>query len=220
VPKIGLIAHVDTSPSTSGTNVKPQIITYNGGDIVLPGDPSVVIKKSENPELKNNVGRKIVTSDGTTLLGADDKAGVAIIMAAVEQLIRNPQILHGDIKVAFTPDEEVGAGTKYFDIMEFGADIAYTLDGDTTGELNKETFSANSAAIIVHGRNIHPGTAKNIMVNSIRVIADIIARTPKEMAPETTEGYEPYIHPHTIEGEEAKSILKFLLRDFTPTNHR
>jgi tripeptide aminopeptidase len=214
VPKIGFIAHVDTSPSASGTNVKPQVITYTGGDIILPGDSAVVIKESENPELKNNIGKTIVTSDGTTLLGADDKAGVAIIMAAAEMLVNNPQILHGDIAIAFTPDEEVGAGTKYFDIKEFGAEVAYTLDGDTPGELNKETFSANSATITVYGRNIHPGTAKNIMVNSIRAIADIIVRTPKDMAPETTEGYEPYIHPHILEGEEAKSSLKFLLRDF------
>ncbi|MGD0339783.1 MAG: peptidase T [Bacteroidota bacterium] len=214
VPKIGLIAHVDTSPSASGSNVKPQIITYRGGDIILPGDTSVVIKESENPELKNNIGKTIVTSDGTTLLGADDKAGVAIIMTAAEVLLSNPEILHGDVKIAFTPDEEVGAGTKYFDINKFGADVAYTLDGDTTGELNKETFSADSATITIHGRNIHPGTAKNIMVNSIRAIADVIVRTPKDMAPETTEGYEPYIHPHVLEGEEAKSTLKFLLRDF------
>ncbi len=214
VPKIGLIAHVDTSPSASGSNVKPQIITYRGGDIILPGDTSVVIKESENPELKNNIGKTIITSDGTTLLGADDKAGVAIIMTAAEVLLSNPEILHGDVKIAFTPDEEVGAGTKYFDIKKFGADVAYTLDGDTTGELNKETFSADSATITIHGRNIHPGTAKNIMVNSIRAIADVIVRTPKDMAPETTEGYEPYIHPHVLEGEEAKSTLKFLLRDF------
>jgi tripeptide aminopeptidase len=214
VPRIGLIAHVDTSPSASGANVKPQVITYGGGDIILPGDSSVAIKESENPELKNNLGKMIVTSDGTTLLGADDKAGVAIIMTAVEKIIRNPQILHGDIKIAFTPDEEVGTGTKYFDIAKFGADIAYTLDGETPGELNKETFSANSATITIYGRNIHPGTAKNIMVNSIRAMADIIVRTPKNMAPETTEGYEPYIHPHSLEGDESKSTLKFLLRDF------
>ncbi len=214
IPTIGLIAHVDTSPSASGAGVKPQVITYTGGDIVLPGDPSVVIRESENPELKNNIGKTIVTSDGTTLLGADDKAGVAIIMAAVETLMSRTDIPHGDIAIAFTPDEEVGAGTKFFNIREFGADVAYTLDGDTTGELNKETFSANSAVITVHGRNIHPGTAKNIMVNSIRVIADIITRTPRDMAPETTEGYEPYIHPHLLEGDEARSTLKFLLRDF------
>jgi tripeptide aminopeptidase len=214
VPTIGFIAHVDTSPSASGTNVKPQVITYAGGDIVLPGNPSVVIKTSENPELEKNIGKTIVTSDGTTLLGADDKAGVAIIMAAAETLMQTPSLLHGDIRIGFTPDEEVGTGTKFFAIKKFGAAFAYTLDGDTPGELNKETFSANSAIITVHGRNIHPGTAKGIMVNSIRTIADIIVRMPKDMAPETTEGYEPYIHPHGMEGEEARSTLRILLRDF------
>jgi tripeptide aminopeptidase len=213
-PTIGFIAHVDTSPSTSGANVTPQVITYQGGDIVLPGDPSVVIRESENPELKKNIGKTIITSDGTTLLGADDKAGIAIIMTAMQHLIENANILHGDIKIGFTPDEEVGNGTKYFDIKKFGAQFAYTVDGDTAGELNKETFSANSAVITAHGRNIHPGTAKGIMVNSIRAIADIIVRMPKDVAPESTEGYEPYIHPHVLQGEEAKSTLKILLRDF------
>ena len=215
VPTVGFVAHVDTSPSTSGANVKPQVIkNYQGGDLVLPGDPSVVIKESENPELKKEVGRTVITSDGTTLLGADDKAGIAIIMTAIQHLIDHPTLLHGDIRIGFTPDEEVGMGTQYFDIKKFGARFAYTIDGDTTGELNKETFSANSAVITVHGRNIHPGTAKGILVNSIRVIADIIARMPRDMAPETTEGYEPYIHPHVLQGEEAKSVVKILLRDF------
>lgn len=214
VPAIGLIAHVDTSPSASGAGVKPQVLQYRGGDIVLPGDPSVAIRESENPELKDNIGRTIVTTDGTTLLGADDKAGVAIIMTAVRSLIDDPRLLHGDIRIAFTPDEEVGAGTKYFDIKKFGAAFAYTVDGDTPGELNKETFSADSAVITVHGRNIHPGTAKGIMVNSIRAIADVVVRLPKDVAPETTEGYEPYIHPHNLQGEEEKSTLRILLRDF------
>lgn len=215
VPKIGFVSHVDTSPSASGANVKPQVIqNYQGGDLVLPGDHSVVIRESENPELKHNIGKTIVTSDGTTLLGADDKAGCAIIMTAVQTLLSRPELLHGDIKIAFTPDEEVGAGTKYFDLKSFGADYAYTVDGDTPGELNKETFSADLATITVHGRNIHPGSAKNIMVNSLRAMADIISRMPKDTAPETTEGYEPYIHPHLMEGEEAKSTLKILLRDF------
>lgn len=215
VPVIGFIAHVDTSPSASGTNVRPQIIDrYDGSDIVLPGNPSLVINVEENPELKQNIGKPIVTSDGTTLLGADDKAGVAIVMAAAERLTSDPGLVHGDVRIAFTPDEEVGAGTKYFDIKAFGAKAAYTVDGDTPGELNKETFSANLAVITVHGRNIHPGTAKGIMVNSIRAMADIIARMPKDVSPEATEGYEPYIHPHMVEGEEAKSTLKILLRDF------
>jgi tripeptide aminopeptidase len=214
VPCIGLIAHVDTSPSASGKGVRPQVIEYQGGDITLPGDPSVVIRVSENPELHSNLGQTIVTTDGTTLLGADDKAGVAIIMTAAQELMANPALLHGDIRICFTPDEEVGAGTKYFDLQKFGARFAYTVDGDTPGELNKETFSANLAVITVHGRNIHPGSAKDIMVNSIRAMADIISRMPKDIAPETTEGYEPYIHPHQLEGVEAKSILKILLRDF------
>lgn len=215
VPRIGFVAHVDTSPSASGRDVKPQVMVYNGGDIVLPGNPSVVITEAENPELKRNIGKTIVTSDGTTLLGADDKAGVAIIMTAMQTLINNPQLLHGDIRVCFTPDEEIGAGTKYFDLKKFGCAFAYTVDGDTPGELNKETFSANLAVITVYGRNIHPGSAKNIMVNSIKCIADIIARFPRnELSPETTEGYQPYIHPHLLSGEEAKSELKILLRDF------
>jgi len=215
VPVIGFVAHVDTSPSASGAGVKPQVIrNYRGGDIVLPGDTSVVIREAENPELKRNIGKDIVTSDGTTLLGADDKAGCAIIMTAIQTLSQAPEFLHGDIRVAFTPDEEVGAGTKFFDLKKFGAAYAYTVDGDTPGELNKETFSADLAVITVHGRNIHPGSAKNIMVNSLRAMADIIARMPKDMAPETTEGYEPYIHPHLLEGEEARSTLKILLRDF------
>jgi tripeptide aminopeptidase len=214
VPAVGFIAHVDTSPSASGTNVKPQVMTYEGGDIILPGDRSVVIRESENPELKHNKGKTIVTTDGTTLLGADDKAGIAIIMTAVQNLLSTPSILHGDIKIGFTPDEEIGAGTKYFDIKQFGARFAYTVDGDTPGELNKETFSADSAIITVHGRNIHPGSAKGIMINSLRTMADIIIRLPKDMAPETTEGYEPYIHPHQLQGEEEKTVLKILLRDF------
>lgn len=215
IPTVGFIAHVDTSPSASGANVKPQVIErYDGADIVLPGNTSAVIRRSENPELVNNIGKTIVTSDGSTLLGADDKAGIAIIMTAAQTLMNTPSILHGDVRVAFTPDEEVGNGTKYFDIKAFGAKFAYTVDGDTPGELNKETFSANLAIIAVHGRNIHPGSAKGIMVNSLRAMADIIARMPRETAPETTEGYEPYIHPHAVEGEEAKSTLKILMRDF------
>jgi tripeptide aminopeptidase len=215
VPVIGLVAHVDTSPSASGANVQPQIIErYDGKDIVLPAKPDVVIRVAENPELKHNIGKPIVTADGTTLLGADDKAGVAIIMTAAQTLMNSPSLLHGDIRLCFTPDEEVGTGTKFFDLKKFGAAFAYTVDGDTPGELNKETFSANLAIITVHGRNIHPGSAKGIMVNSLRAMADIVARMPKGVAPETTEGYEPYIHPHQLEGEEAKSTLKILLRDF------
>ncbi len=214
VPTIGFVSHVDTSPSTSGKDVKPQVVEYEGGDIVLPANRSVVIRADENPELAKNIGSKIVTTDGTTLLGADDKAGVAVIMTAAQTLVADPGILHGTVRICFTPDEEVGGGTRHFDIEKFGAKYAYTVDGDCLGELNKETFSADLAVITVHGRNIHPGTAKGIMINSIRAMADIIARLPLHIAPETTEGYEPYIHPHALEGAEAKSTLKILLRDF------
>ena len=214
VPTIGLLAHVDTSPSASGENVQPQVLEYSGGDIALPGDANVVIRASENPELRDNVGRTIVTSDGTTLLGADDKAGVAIIMTAVQTLLANPALPHGDLRICFTPDEEVGRSLKYFDLRKFGAQVAYTVDGDTPGELNRETFSANQAVITVHGRNIHPGSAKGIMVNALRAMGDILVRLPKDLAPETTEGYEPFIHPHALEGAEARSTLKVLLRDF------
>jgi tripeptide aminopeptidase len=184
IPAIGFIAHVDTSPSVSGANVKPQIIQYSGGDITLPGDSSVVIKESENPELVQYMGETIVTADGTTLLGADDKAGIAIIMTALQTLINEPKLLHGDIRIAFTPDEEVGGGADHFDVKKFGAAFAYTIDGEMPGELNKETFSADTAIITVHGRNIHPGRAKGLMVNSIRAM------------------------------EEDKSTIKILLRDF------
>jgi tripeptide aminopeptidase len=215
VPAVGFISHVDTSPEVTDTNVKPQVIKdYRGGDVVLPGDPSVVIRESENPSLKLAIGKTIVTSDGTTLLGADDKGGVAAIMTAVQELLANQNIPRGEIKIGFTPDEEVGAGTRFFDIKKFGAQFAYTVDGDTPGELNKETFSANSCTITVHGHDIHPGTAKGIMVNSVRVIAEIISRLPKNISPEMTEGYEPYIHPYVLEGGVGKSSVKILFRDF------
>ena len=215
VPAIGFAGHVDTSPDVTGENVKPQVIeNYQGGDIILPGDENVVILESENKGLAECIGHTIVTTDGTTLLGSDDKSGIAAIMLMAETLMNNKDILHGDVKIAFTPDEEIGYGTKYFDLSKFGAKYAYTLDGELPGELNKETFSANSAIVHITGRDIHPGTAKDIMVNSIRAAADIIAKTPKDMAPETTEGYQPYIHPHILEGTVGKSTIKFLFRDF------
>jgi tripeptide aminopeptidase len=214
VPVVGLIAHVDTSPEVTGAGVKPQVVTYKGGDITLSGDPSIVIKAEENPELKDNIGKTIVTTDGTTLLGADDKAGVAVVMTLAETLLSDSKLLHGDIRLAFTPDEEVGAGTKFFDIKAFGAACAYTVDGERPAELNKETFSADSATVTVTGRDIHPGMAKNVMVNATRVICEIAARTPRQMAPETTDGYQPYLHPYVIEGGVGKATLKILLRDF------
>ncbi|MDD5657743.1 MAG: peptidase T, partial [Elusimicrobia bacterium] len=214
VPPIGFLAHVDTSPDVSGAGVKPQVLVYPGGDIRLPGDPSVVIRAAENPALRDNIGKTIITSDGTTLLGADDKAGVAVIMSLVERLRADPAVLHGDVKIAFTPDEEVSAGTKFFDVGAFGARYAYTVDGEVLGTLNKETFSADSAVVTVTGRDIHPGMAKDVMVNAVRVAAEIVARTPRDMAPETTEGRQPYMHPHAIEGGVGQAVVKLLFRDF------
>jgi tripeptide aminopeptidase len=212
VPRVGLLAHMDTSPSAPGAGVRPQVRTYRGGDIRLGN--GVVIRARENPELARNRGKTIVTTDGKTLLGADDKAGIAIIMTLAGELLRDRSIPHGEVRIAFTPDEEVGNGTKYLDLEAFGAEVAYTLDGDAAGELNRETFSADAATITVHGRSIHPGTAKGVMVNALRALADVIVRLPRDMAPETTEGREPFIHPHGAEGEEARATLRLLLRDF------
>jgi tripeptide aminopeptidase len=214
LPTIGLIAHVDTSPSFTGAHVKPQLVRYMGGDVVLPGDPSVVIRAAENPELERNLGKTIVTADGTTLLGADDKAGVAIIMTVAETLLATPSIPHPAVRIAFTPDEEVGKGTEFFDLQAFGAAYAYTVDGGTAGELNRETFSADSAVVTVVGRNIHPGDAKGTMVNSLRAISEVVVRMPKHLAPEATALRQPFLHPNRLVAEEARSRLKILLRDF------
>lgn len=215
VPTIGFIAHLDTSPEVTAENVNPQIIeNYDGTDITLPNDKFTVIRVEESPNLKKCIGHTIVTTDGTTLLGADNKSGIAAIMTFADYIMKHPEIKHGKIRIAFTPDEEIGQGTKFFNIEKFGAQYAYTVDGDLPGELNKETFSADQLIITVIGRDIHPGTAKNIMLNSIRVISDIIVRLPKDIAPETTEGYQPYIHPYVLEGGVGKSTLKILLRDF------
>lgn len=215
VPSIGFIAHVDTSPDTSGANVKPQIIeNYQGGDIVLPADNNIIIKMDENKTLSRCIGHTIITTDGTTLLGSDDKSGVTAIMTAVNYFLNNPHILHGDIKIGFTPDEEIGRGANYFNVEKFACGYAYTIDGEMPGEISKETFSANACIIRTYGRDIHPGYAKDIMINSIRAIADIVSLMPKDMAPETTEGYEPYIHPHKLTGTIDKSELHILFRDF------
>jgi tripeptide aminopeptidase len=214
VKRIGLIAHLDTSPSASGAGVKPRLFTYRGGDIRLPGNREVVIRAKDNPALKGQVGKRIVTSDGTTLLGADDKAGIAAIMTLAALLAGPEAPPHGDVQIAFTPDEEVGRGTSCFDLARFGAEVAYTFDGGTTGELNQETFSADGATITVHGRNIHPGEAKGVMVNALRALADVIVRLPRDLSPERTEGHQGFIHPHAAGGEEALATVKLLLRDF------
>ncbi len=214
VKKVGLIAHLDTSPSASGAGVKPQVFTYQGGDIRLAGNPEVVIRARQNPALKGQVGKRIVTSDGTTLLGADDKAGIAAIMTLAALLTGPESPPHGEVKLAFTPDEEVGRGTACFDLARFGADVAYTFDGGAAGELNKETFSADGATITVQGRNIHPGEAKGVMVNALRALADVIVRLPRDLSPERTEGHQGFIHPHAAGGEEAVASVRLLLRDF------
>jgi tripeptide aminopeptidase len=215
-PVIGFLAHLDTATEVSGAKVKPNIIeNYRGGDIVVNKEKGVVISEAENGELAKCIGQTLVTADGTTLLGSDDKAGIAAIMTAIGYLIEHPEIPHGKVAVAFTPDEEISKGVEFFDIKEFGADFAYTIDGGFTGELNNETFSADAAVIEMKGRDMHPGTAKDRMVNTLRVMAELIVRLPKNMAPETTQGHEPYIHPQTLDGHVGVSRLKLLLRDFS-----
>jgi len=216
VPVIGLIAHVDTSPEVSGKGVKPILHkNYDGKDIVLPGDPTVIIKVDENPHLSENVGGTIITSDGTTLLGADDKAGVAAIMSALAIMVKDDTIKHGDVRIGFTPDEEVGNGTKFFDVKAFGADIGYTMDGGQLGEVEDETFNAMSATFTVKGINYHPGYARGKMVNAIRIITEIANLVPATISPETTERREGYLHPHKISGSVEEASLQLLIRDFT-----
>jgi tripeptide aminopeptidase len=216
VPVIGFIAHVDTSPAVTGENVSPVIHkNYQGGDIKLPNDPNQVIEVKNNPELKEMKGFDIITTDGTTLLGADNKAGVSEIMDAVNYFITHPEVKHGTIKVCFTPDEEVGRGTEKFDVKKFGAKYAYTVDGSARGEVESETFSADGVNIKIHGKNIHPGYAKGKMVNSIKVAAEFINSLPKDrLSPETTENREGYVHCVSLNGSEEMTSLKFIIRDF------
>jgi len=215
VPVIGFIAHVDTSPAVSGANVNPVIHkNYNGGDIALPKD-GIIIRAKDNPDLQNMTGFDIITADGTTLLGADNKCGVAEIVDAANYLLTHPEIKHGNIKICFTPDEEVGRGTEKFDLVKFGAKYAYTVDGQTRGEVEDETFSADAMILTFKGRNIHPGYAKGKMVNSVKLASKFIESLPKnEFSPETTEGREGYIHCVSINGNEEETTLKFIIRDF------
>ncbi|MFO8051152.1 MAG: peptidase T [Thermoplasmatota archaeon] len=216
VPTLGLIAHVDTSPEVSGKDVRPVVHEdYDGKDIVLPGDETQVIKVEDNPHLLENIGGTIITADGTTLLGADDKAGVAEIMAALKIILKDGSIPRGRVRICFTPDEEVGNGTKYFDVEKFNADLAYTVDGGIMGEVEDETFNAMSATYIIKGINYHPGYAKDRMVNSIRIASEIIDMVPPTIAPETTEGRIGYLHPNHFEGSVDESRVKLLIRDFT-----
>lgn len=217
VPVIGLIAHVDTSPDVSGENVQPVIHkNYQGGDIILPKDKSQVIEFNMNPALKNCIGHDIITTDGTTLLGADNKAGIAEIIGAIVFLLKNPDVKHGKIRIAFTVDEEVGTGTKYFDVKQFGADYAYTIDGETAGEVEDETFCADTAIVKVKGVNVHPGYAKDKMINSIKIASEFIDHLPKgAVSPETTKKREGYLHPNGIKGSVELTEIVMLVRDFT-----
>ncbi len=216
VPAIGFIAHVDTSPEMSATDVRPLVHpAYDGRDLVLPDDPSAVLRLSEQPDLLSQFGHDIVTASGLTLLGADDKAGVAEIVTAADYLMRHPEIAHGPIRIAFTPDEEIGRGADRFDVQRFGAVCAYTLDGGSRGELEYESFSADAMTLTFNGFNTHPGYAKGRMVNAIRLAARFIDRLPaQEMSPETTGGHEGFVHPYQMEASVDRTRVKVLIRDF------
>jgi tripeptide aminopeptidase len=216
VPVICFCSHMDTSPDCSGANVRPQIVkNYRGGDIVLPADPSQVIRVAEHAELANQIGNDIVTTDGTTLLGADNKAGLAEIMDAAGFLIRNPQVKHGTIKILFTPDEEIGRGVDKVDLKKLGADFAYTMDGETAGTIEDETFSADGATITIQGVSAHPGFAKGRMEHAIKIASAIIDRLPKDTcSPETTEGREGFLHPTGIDGALESATIDLIVRDF------
>ena len=215
VPVVGFIAHMDTSPAVSGENVNAIIHkNYKGGDIVLPKDTSQVISVEKNPVLKGLVSDDIITADGTTLLGSDDKAGIAEIMTMIDTLKQNPQIKHGTLAIAFTPDEEVGTGIEKFDVKGFGAQVAYTVDGGELGEISDETWSARTATITFQGKSTHPGSAKGIMINAMYAIADYLGRFPKDMLPETTEGRVGFVHPYAGVIDVESSNVKVLLRDF------
>ncbi len=214
-PTIGFIAHMDTSPDMSGENVRPQIIEdYDGNDIVLNEEHNIILSTKDFPEIKNYIGKDIITTDGQTLLGADDKAGVAEIITAMEYLINNLEIKHGRIRIGFTPDEEIGRGADHFDVAKFGADLAYTVDGGPIGELEHENFNAAAARIIINGVSVHPGTAKGKMINSILVASEIIDRLPKKEIPAETEGYQGFFHLVNIEGNVEQTKLYYIIRDF------
>lgn len=215
MPVIGFIAHMDTSPDMSGENVNAKLVeSYDGKDIVLNEQKKIILSPNEFPELKNYVGKTLITTDGNTLLGADDKAGIAEIMAAAEFIVKNKDFKHGKIKICFTPDEEIGRGADRFDVKKFGADFAYTLDGGKIGELEFENFNAAQAKICIHGKNVHPGTAKNTMVNSIFIANELISKFPKNERPETTEGYEGFYHLTEFKGSVEQTNLKYIIRDF------
>lgn len=216
IPVVGFIAHVDTSPEMPGAGVRPIVHRrYDGRDLVLPDDPSVVLRLADDPALAAQIGHDIVTASGLTLLGADDKAGVAEIVEAAAFLMAHPDVPHGPVRIAFTPDEEIGRGADHFDVARFGATCAYTLDGGGRGELEFESFSADAITVTFRGFNTHPGYAKGRMVNAIKLAADFIARLPRtELSPETTAGYEGYVHPYQTDASVDRTSVKLLVRDF------
>lgn len=219
VPVIGFIAHMDTSPDMSGKGVNPQIIkNYDGSDIVLNEAENIVMKVEDFPEVKNYIGKDIITTDGTTLLGADDKAGIAEIITAMEYLINNPEIKHGTIKVGFTPDEEIGQGADHFNVKGFGADFAYTIDGGPIGELEYENFNAAGAKITINGRNVHPGYATGKLINSMLIASEFASMLPKDETPECTKDYEGFYHLTSFKGEVEETKLQYIIRDFDKNN--
>ncbi len=213
VPTIGFIAHMDTAPDMSGKDVKPRIVDYQGGEVVLNAEQGIVLDPVQFPELNDYVGQQIIVTDGTTLLGADDKAGIAEILTAIEWLQEHPEVKHGDIRVGFNPDEEIGMGAHKFDVEKFGCQWAYTMDGGAVGELEFENFNAASAKVVFKGRNVHPGTAKDKMINSIRLANDFISMLSRWETPEHTEGYEGFFHMIGINGTVEETTLRYIIRD-------
>lgn len=211
-PVIGFIAHMDTSPDAKGSNIMPHIVrSYDGGNIPLNG---ITLSPQEFPSLKDYIGETLITSDGTTLLGADDKAGIAEILTAMEYLMTHPEIPHGKIRIAFTPDEEIGRGADHFDVAKFQADFAYTMDGGKLGELEYENFNAARAIIHIKGKSVHPGTAKNLMINAALIGTEIASLLPEKEIPSKTEGYEGFFHLHSFEGNVSEATLSYIIRDF------
>lgn len=213
VPTIGFISHLDTSPDMSGEGVKPRIVSYAGGDIVLNEAENIVLSPRMFPEMEQYIGQNLIVTDGTTLLGADDKAGVAAIISAVAYLKEHPEIKHGKIRIGFTPDEEIGAGADHFDVEKFGCEFAYTVDGGEIGELEYENFNAAAAKVVFSGRNVHPGTAKDKMVNASLLAVEFASMLPADQRPETTEGYEGFFHLTTMVGSVEQAVLQYIVRD-------
>ncbi|WP_411348388.1 peptidase T [Paenibacillus sp. WLX2291] len=218
VPVIGFMAHVDTATDFTGKHVKPQLVEYNGGDILLSKEHGVVLSPKDFPELDGYHGHTLMTTDGTTLLGADNKAGIAEIMTAVHYLLDHPEVKHGKLRIAFTPDEEIGRGPHRFDVDAYGAKYAYTVDGGPLGELEYETFNAAAARVICKGTNVHPGTAKGKMINATKIAMELNRRLPVDEAPEFTEGYEGFYHLQSIKGDVERTELSYIIRDFDREN--